>query len=102
MKIFLPTCITATLVMLLCACGARTEPPAAATGDIVDVSGLLTEEGAECQALRADDKTLYTLTGDLQGFKTGDRVRVTGTSAELSFCQQGITLQVTGIASVSE
>jgi hypothetical protein len=60
----------------------------------IEVKGVLTDEGVECQALRADDGTLYTLSGKLRGFKTGDRVRVTGTVAEVSICQQGITIEI--------
>lgn len=58
------------------------------------VIGTLTDEGAECQALRGDDGRLYTLTGDLGGYSTGDRVRVRGRIAEISFCQQGATIDV--------
>jgi hypothetical protein len=61
------------------------------------VRGQLTGEGVECPALRADDKTLYTLLGDLGGFKPGDRVLVEGTPVAISFCMQGTTLQVTRI-----
>ena len=64
----------------------------------IEVKGRLTDEGVECQALRADDGTLYTLSGDLRGFKTGDRVRVAGTIAEVSICQQGITIEIRKIA----
>lgn len=58
------------------------------------VTGRLTNEGVECQAMRGDDGKLYTLTGDLKGFRTGDRVRITGRIAEASFCMQGATLGV--------
>ena len=58
------------------------------------VTGKLTNEGAECQAMRGDDGKLYSLTGDLKGFRTGDRVKVTGKIAEVSFCMQGTTLGV--------
>ena len=59
------------------------------------VIGVLTGEGAECPALRGDDGKLYTLTPrDLQGFKVGDRVAVVGKVAEISFCNQGTTLEV--------
>lgn len=60
----------------------------------VTVTGKLTNEGAECQAMRGDDEKLYTLTGDLKGFRTGDRVKVTGSIAEVSTCMQGTTLIV--------
>jgi len=73
--------------------GQRSEPEPGT----VTVTGRLTDEGVECQALRGDDGRLYTLTGDLQGFKTGDRVRVSGKVAEVSICMQGTTLVVTKI-----
>lgn len=60
----------------------------------VVVVGVLTDEGVECQAMRADDGTLYTLTGKLKNFKTGDRVEVVGAIAEFSICQQGTTIEV--------
>ena len=61
----------------------------------VRVTGVLTDEGAECPALRGDDGKLYTLTPrDLQGFQVGDRVAVVGKVAEISFCNQGTTLEV--------
>jgi hypothetical protein len=61
------------------------------------VRGVLTAEGVECQALRGDDGTLYTLAGvagKMEGFEVDDRVRVEGTVAEMSICQQGTTLDV--------
>lgn len=64
---------------------------------MINVRGTLTDEGVECQALRGDDGELYTLTGDLSGFEEGDRVRVRGTIAEVSICQQGTTLQILNI-----
>ena len=58
------------------------------------VTGKLTNEGVECKAMRGDDGKLYTLTGDLKGFRAGDRVKVTGRIAEMSTCMQGTTLGV--------
>lgn len=66
-------------------------------GKTVVVHGVLTDEGVECQALRSDDNTLYTLAGKIEGFQVGDRVKVTGKVAEVSTCQQGITLDVQNI-----
>ena len=60
----------------------------------VAVRGTLTGEGVECQALRGSDGQLYTLTGNLKGFNIGDRVRVSGSFAEVSTCQQGRTITV--------
>ncbi len=63
------------------------------------VVGTLTREGVECQAMRGDDGRLYTLTGDLpRRLRAGDRVRVAGQVAEVSFCQQGTTISVTRIS----
>jgi hypothetical protein len=59
--------------------------------------GKLTGEGVECQAFRAEDGTLYTLVGDLKGFKAGDKVRVVGEKVEFSTCMQGTTLSVKNI-----
>lgn len=63
----------------------------------VRVEGRLTNEGVECLALRTDDNTLYTLTGDTGDFGPGDRVRVEGSVADASFCMQGTTIQVQNI-----
>ena len=81
------------------ACAQAAEPPrqidpTSPRSDTVSVIGVLTDEGVECQAMRADDGTLYTLTGDLAGFEAGERVRVVGRVAEMSFCMQGTTLGV--------
>jgi hypothetical protein len=61
------------------------------------VHGKLTDEGVECQALRSDDGKLFTLVGDLKGFKIGDEVYVSGHIAPISFCMQGITVAITWI-----
>jgi Protein of unknown function (DUF5818) len=62
------------------------------------VVGKLTDEGVECPALRGDDGKLYTLTPrNLKGFKVGDRVKVVGKVAEMSFCMQGTTIVVQNI-----
>jgi hypothetical protein len=67
------------------------------------IVGTLTAEGIECQAMRADQTNeLYTLTGKLlDGFKTGDHVKVTGNIAQVSICQQGITINVSAIDRVA-
>ena len=64
----------------------------------VKVQGEMTSDGVECPAMRADNGAIYTLLGDLKGFKKGDRVTVEGTRVQMSFCMQGTTLQVTQIA----
>jgi hypothetical protein len=64
----------------------------------ITVVGTLTNEGIECQAMRADSNNkLYTLTGNLHGFSNGDHVKVLGEIAEVSFCQQGTTIDVKSI-----
>jgi hypothetical protein len=47
--------------------------------------------------LSAPRAELFTLIGDLAGYKNGDRVVVCGTIAEISFCMQGTTLVVSYI-----
>jgi len=74
--------------------GHGTAPVGSPGHGTINVRGTLTTEGVECQALRGDDGQLYTLTGDLQGFKAGDEVRVMGTVVEVSTCQQGTTIAV--------
>jgi len=66
---------------------------------LVSVRGTLTNQGVECRTLRADDGTLYSLTGNLGPFVSGDRVDVTGRTASISTCQQGTTIDVTSIRS---
>jgi len=66
---------------------------------LVTISGRLTREGIECQALRTDKGELFTLVGNLQGFGPGQRVRVTGQRMEVSTCQQGTTVRVNKIVS---
>jgi hypothetical protein len=61
------------------------------------VKGKLTDEGVECQAFRSTADELFTLVGDLNGFQNGDEVVVCGTIAEISFCMQGTTINVTWI-----
>jgi hypothetical protein len=69
----------------------------ASAGEAVTVTGLLTDEGVECPALRGDDGVLYTLAGKPDPYKAGDRVTVTGVPVEVSTCMQGTTLQVKSI-----
>ena len=77
--------------------GGNNDNGGASAGQMINVRGTLTGEGVECQALRGDDGELYTLTGDLSGFEDGDRVKVRGTVAEISTCQQGTTIEVQSI-----
>jgi hypothetical protein len=70
---------------------------AAISPSTICVKGKLTDEGVECQALRSTDGDLFTLVGDVDGFQNGDEVVVCGTIAEISFCMQGTTINVTWI-----
>lgn len=63
-------------------------------GDRMTISGTVTGEGVECPAVRADDGRLYTLAGDVGDLEPGDRVQVQGQRAEVSYCQQGTTIEV--------
>ena len=65
--------------------------------DTLCMRGTLTDEGVECQAFRSREERLFTLVGNLGGFKTGDEVVVCGTLVDVSFCQQGETLSVVSI-----
>ena len=82
---------------------ARTEPVriAAAVPEegvskdgVLTVEGVVTGEGVECLAVRGDDGELYTLSGRQGGLEPGQRVRVSGEVAQMSFCMQGTTLEV--------
>ena len=61
------------------------------------LEGRITDEGVECTAMRGEHDELYTLVGDLGDLSPGDRVVVAGTIAEMSTCQQGLTIAVTEI-----
>jgi hypothetical protein len=64
----------------------------------ITITGRVTDEGVECLAVRGDDGTLYTLAGGDRGkLRTGARVRITGTIAEMSFCMQGTTINATTV-----
>jgi hypothetical protein len=68
----------------------------------VTLSGQMSDEGVECAAMRGDGGELYTLTGsDGQVFPAaGTRVTVQGRIAEMSICQQGLTIAVESIQAV--
>lgn len=72
---------------------AQARPPSR-PGKRICVRGRLTGEGIECQALRGDDGTLYTLVGPRITAKTGVPVCACGTLARFSTCMQGTTIVV--------
>src|SRR5262249_61515889 len=69
--------------------------------DRVHLLGALVEGGAECQRFRSSDNKYYTLDGDLRGFRTGDRVEITGTLPPASHCMQDTTIHVETIRRLS-
>lgn len=62
-------------------------------GERIEVTGIL-RDGPECPILRTRDGEVYSLTGDLEEFDSGDRVRIVGRLVEFSICQRGTTIQV--------
>lgn len=76
--------------------GGGADEGIAGTG-VVTVEGVVSDEGVECLAIRGDDGRLYTLVGRHAGLEPGQRVRVSGEVAEMSFCMQGTTLAVRSI-----
>ena len=84
--------LLAGLAVALCA--ACTQAGPIPPDGVLRVAGTLTDEGIECPALRGDDGQLYTLAGDLSDVLVGDAVCVEGKLAEISICQQGITLGI--------
>ena len=67
------------------------------TDGTLRLEGRITDEGVECTAMRSENDDLYTLTGDIGALSPGDSVVVEGTIAEMSVCQQGLTIAVTEI-----
>lgn len=65
--------------------------------DTITITGVITDEGVECLAMRDDAGRLYTLAGAPAWATPGLRVEVRGTAAEMSFCQQGTTISVESI-----
>ena len=87
--------LAASLALGAGECGKSTVTSSDGT---LTVKGVLTDEGVECPAMRDESGHLYTLSGSLGGFRQGDRVCVKGKRADISICQQGITINLTSIA----
>lgn len=66
--------------------------------NLINVVGTLTTQGAECPTLRGDNGQIYSLVGGTRGFRPGDRVRVRGRVAQMSFCMQGTAVDVRSIS----
>ena len=71
--------------------------PAAGRGRLT-VLGILTTEGETCQAMRAMDGELHTLTGAVDDHRPGTPVRVVGRGTDGSECGQGTTIEVERMA----
>lgn len=83
----------ALLVLLLTACSVAKAP--------MTITGVVTNEGVECPAIRADDGKLYTIAAkDREKLKPGARVKITGEVAEMSTCMQGTTINAVTIEEV--
>ena len=87
-------------MLLAAACNKQTAVgPANQKGNPVSFQGKLVAGGAECQLFQVNNGKLYTLTGNLAAFKTGDAVNIKGTLQEVSTCQEGSgTIAVSTIA----
>ena len=64
----------------------------------LSLTGTITNRGVECPVMRGDNGRTYSLTGNLQGYRAGDRVLVEGRVAEASICQQGTTIEIRRIS----
>lgn len=60
---------------------------------MIVISGVVTDEGAECRAMRGDDGELYTFRNLPDEIAVGDRIEVRGERMLDSPCQQGVTLE---------
>ncbi len=81
----------------------RTEHLVARTGvallaAMIAVSGVVTDEGVECRAMRGDDGVLYTFRDLPDEIEAGDRIEVRGAEMGDSTCQQGVTLRTVRVA----
>lgn len=74
---------------------AGTRPPG-----LSSIVGVLTNEGVRCPTLRDDRGRLFTLLGDLRGYRDGDRVLVQGSiAADDRICGQAEALAIAAIDS---
>lgn len=88
-KIALLTCFS--LIFLNSYCFSFAATPANEK-IIIELTGTLIPGGVECQLFQADSGDKYTIVGDLNGIKNGDKVRLTGEVAQISHCMQEITI----------
>lgn len=91
------------LLPLFLMCSATTDKQQGSDATVrpdetITIDGTVTDEGVECPALRTEKNELYTIAGgDRDVLRPGVRVRVSGTIAQISFCQQGTTINATTV-----
>jgi hypothetical protein len=68
----------------------------------VELIGTLISGGVECQLFQTDSGEKYTLTGSLNGFQNGDRVKLSGRTVEISNCMQETTLSINRIERIEK
>lgn len=78
------------VVLALSGLAACAEPVPVPEGCVL---GVLSNEGATCQAMRDGEDRLYSFYADMTGYAIGEQVCVCGPVAEMSFCNQGIVLE---------
>lgn len=81
-------------------CAFASEPRGNA--QTVELIGTLIPGGVECQLFQTDSGEKYTLTGSLNGFQNGDRVKLSGRTVEISHCMQETTLSISRIEKIGE
>lgn len=103
---FIKICLSAFIVLVLSACGAalqsdlektapKTEPfqkPDQTLSSSRVITGMLTNEGVMCQAMRGEDDILYVFENLPEGLENGDVLRVerdSPTNLMPSHCDQG-------------
>ena len=64
------------------------------------ISGKLIRGGVECPAMMGDDGQLYSLMGNIEGFRIGQHVLVTGERQALSYCRRGTAIKIDSIRQV--
>ena len=80
----------------------QAQPQKPGRQDEMRLSGELVAGGAECQRFRSTGGKFYTLEGNLRGFRTGDRVEVTGFVPRASHCMQDTPFRVTAIRRIAK
>lgn len=72
---------------------------AALADETISIVGTLNGGGIECPTMQGDDGTLYSLTPRqaIGLVAAGVRIRVEGSLAEMSFCQEGTTIEITKV-----